>query len=375
MRDFHARMLANVTSFTGIDFWERPEGEGTIKFVLEPGGGGQSGVPGLFAAPDTGTIVRISGTAEQNGNLLNANIPYTHVWFHELGHALGLAHPHDFERADGIDTGIGSGFASIFIPGDNYLNSSFYSSTSYADPIWGEDNPFTPEYDIGSVRLYALSQSTFLPFDIAALQHLYGVNNTNALGDDLYTYKDRGSDSGGMRTIWDNGGNDTIQYTGILRSVINLNDATLQQEVGGGGFLSTSEWLNAGFLIANGVTIENAIGADQQDFITGNEVANTLTGNGGDDIIKGGDGNDTVFGGAGNDTLDGDGGDDRLTVGAGDVARGGDGADRFIVDLAQLDANGQTSATSTVDGGVAGTDARCSGPAQCGQLADRGSGG
>jgi len=170
--------------------------------------------------------------------------------------------------------------------------------------IWGEDNPFTDGIDFGK-GLGGLYQTTYLPFDIAALQRGYGVNEEFALGDDLYTFNDDRVESGGLRTIWDNGGIDTIQYTGTLRSVINLNDATIQQEVGGGGFLSTSEALVTGYLIANGVTIENAIGGEEQDFITGNEVANTLTGNGGDDIIKAGDGNDLMIGGAGDDLMDG----------------------------------------------------------------------
>jgi len=302
-REFYTGMLTNVTAFTGIDFWERPEGEGTLQFQLTPGGGGASGVPGLGAAPDSGTIIGIGGTVEDAGRNIGS-FNFTHTWFHELGHALGLAHPHDYENPDGIDTGIGQGNTAVIMPGDHFLNSKLYSSTTYSRLMWGEDNPFTTAVDFGT-DLNGLDQSTYLPFDIAALQHIYGVNNTNALGDDLYVFNDSGLESRGLRTIWDNGGVDTIQYTGAMRSVINLNDATIRQEVGGGGFLSTSESLDAGFLIANGVTIENAIGGDRQDFITGNEVANTLTGNGGDDIVKGGDANDTLIGGTGNDTLDG----------------------------------------------------------------------
>lgn len=302
-RAFYTGILNNVTQFTGIDFWERPEGQGTIEYALAPGGGGASGTPGLFAAPSSNTLIGIGGTVADAGRNIGA-FNFTHTWFHETGHALGMAHPHEFERPDGIDTGIGQGGAAVNQPGDHYLNSKLYSSTTYSRNIWGEDNPFTSAIDFGT-SLDGLDQSTYLPFDIAALQHIYGVNRTFALGDDTYSFNDSGLQSRGLRTIWDNGGVDTIQYTGSMRSVINLNDATIRQEVGGGGFLSTSEALDAGFLIANGVTIENAIGGAQQDFITGNEVANLLIGNGGDDSIRGGNGNDTLNGGAGQDTLDG----------------------------------------------------------------------
>jgi serralysin len=302
-REFYTHMLTNVTQFTGVDFWERPDGVGTIEFRLSPGSGGASGTPGPGAAPGSGTVVGIAGSVADAGRNIGA-FNFTHTWFHETAHALGLAHPSDFNLPDGIDTGIGLGGPSVLRPGDHFLNSKLYSSTSYSPMIWGEDNPFTPNVDFGA-NLGGMDQSTYLPFDIAALQHLYGVNGSFALGNDVYSFNDSGLESQGLRTIWDNGGIDTIQYTGSLRSVINLNDATIRQEVGGGGFLSTSESLDAGLLIANGVTIENAIGGNRQDFITGNEVANQLTGNGGDDSIRGGDGNDSLYGGAGSDTLDG----------------------------------------------------------------------
>jgi serralysin len=304
-REFHAHILNNVTQFTGVDFWERPEGEGTIEFGLTPGGGGGvSGTPGIYAGPTSGTFVGIGGPVEAAGRFIGGGFQFTSTWFHETGHALGLAHPHDYEGSDGIDTGIGKGISAIYQPGDHYLNSTLYSSTTYSPLFWGEDNPFTDGIDFGT-KLDTLDQSTYMPFDIAALQHIYGVNNTHALGDDLYVFNDNGAQSQGLRTIWDNGGIDTIQYTGTMRSVINLNDATIRQEVGGGGFLTTSEAFDTGFFIANGVVVENAIGGELQDFITGNEVANVLTGNGGDDSIRGGDGNDTLIGGAGSDTLDG----------------------------------------------------------------------
>jgi Ca2+-binding RTX toxin-like protein len=74
------------------------------------------------------------------------------------------------------------------------------------------------------------------------------------------------------------------------------------------------------------ISIENVIGGDGNDTITGNSKANeimgglgddTIRGGGGDDLILGGPGNDVVYGGNGNDTIYGDGGNDILTGGAG----------------------------------------------------------
>ncbi len=299
-REFYTGMLANVTEYTGVDFWERPEGEGVLEFGLYPGAGGFAYFPHpVSSAIIVTSNVGINDSPEEAGQLIT-NYNFTHAWFHETAHFLGIQHPHEYNGIDGMDSGIGSGDAAVAMPGDNWLNSKFYSSTNYAGNRWGEDNPFTTAVDFGRI-MDGLDQSTYLPMDIAAFQTIYGINDQNHLGDNLYTFNDSGLESRGLRTIWDNGGTDTIQYTGSTRSVINLNDATLQQEIGGGGFLTTSEAFDAGFFIANGVTVENAIGGNQQDFITGNEVANILTGNGGADVIKGGDGNDTIFGGDGND--------------------------------------------------------------------------
>ena len=64
---------------------------------------------------------------------------------------------------------------------------------------------------------------------------------------------------------------------------------------------------------ANLTSIENVIGGDGDDTVTGSKVAN---------LLKGGKGNDTLDGGAGNDTLDGGAGNDTL--------KGGVGADTFV---------------------------------------------
>jgi Ca2+-binding RTX toxin-like protein len=68
------------------------------------------------------------------------------------------------------------------------------------------------------------------------------------------------------------------------------------------------------------VGIENLIGSNQGDILTGDGGINLLAGLGGADTIHGGGGNDTLDGGADNDTLDGGLGDDSYTVdSSGDV--------------------------------------------------------
>jgi hypothetical protein len=64
--------------------------------------------------------------------------------------------------------------------------------------------------------------------------------------------------------------------------------------------------------------------------------------------------NDTLDGGDGDDALFGEEGDDVLTVGVGDTAQGGDGADTFTLDFGQT--SGSASTTITIDGGTGGDD-------------------
>ncbi|MFK7959456.1 MAG: LamG-like jellyroll fold domain-containing protein [Phycisphaerales bacterium] len=78
-------------------------------------------------------------------------------------------------------------------------------------------------------------------------------------------------------------------------------------------------------------SIENVIGTDNDDTISGDSAENELIGGAGNDVLDGAAGDDVVDGGSGNDTLTGGAGDDVLTGGSGvDDLDGGAGDDRFV---------------------------------------------
>lgn len=93
-------------------------------------------------------------------------------------------------------------------------------------------------------------------------------------------------------------------------------------------------------------SIENIIGSDHNDTVTGTDAANMFIGGGGDDALSGGGGDDVLFGQEGVDILKGEGGDDIIDGGAGsdliiggmggDHVAGGSGADVFRFSLAEL---------------------------------------
>jgi serralysin len=202
---------------------------------------------------------------------------------HELGHALGLAHPHD---------GGGEPNATTFpgIPwwetGDRGLSQGIWSVMSYND---GYDGAAQSPLFGGQAGLGA--------FDIAALQALYGANMSTQTGDDIYELPVVNTVGTGWSCIWDADGIDTISGVQSSQSVvIDLRAATLATgAAGAGGFVSQAGVIGGGFTIANGALIENATGGRGNDRLIGNSSANVLNGGRGADRMEGREGNDTYY--------------------------------------------------------------------------------
>ncbi len=222
---------------------------------------------------------------------------------HELLHGMGLAHPHDDGGTSTIMAGVTREFDDF---GDNNLNQGVYTTMTYNSGFLTSPAGGSPAisgrygYEVGPMAL-----------DIAALQALYGTTAAKT-GNTIYRLPEQNRTGTYWQTIWDTGGTDEIRYGGIGRVEIDLRAATLEQEDGGGGFLSAARGIAGGFTIAHGVVIENASGGSGDDDIQGNDVANKLVGNGGDDLLRGRKGNDTLQGGGGDDRLLGAAGNDRL---------------------------------------------------------------
>lgn len=226
---------------------------------------------------------------------------------HELGHALGLKHGHE--------TGG---------PGNTALQSQYdqmaYSIMTYRSYEGGPTTGYTNE-----TNGYA---QTFMMYDIAALQVMYGANfNTNS-GNTTYTWSATTGEMfingvgqgapGGNRiflTIWDGNGTDTYDFSNYSTNLtVNLNPGSFsitsstQLANLGSSHYAPGNIFNA--LQFNGDVrslIENANGGSGNDSITGNAANNVLNGNNGNDTIISGLGADTLNGGIGTDILIGDG--------------------------------------------------------------------
>ncbi len=232
------------------------------------------------------------------------------VLVHEIGHALGLAHPHE-----------------------DVLLSSQYDWYGYTVMAY---RTFEGA-DINSSWTTRDPQKPML-VDILAIQFMYGANTSHNNGNTTYSW---GVGEAILETIWDAGGTDTINWSNqSSAALIDLREGAwseLGPSYSYGDDFTPSTAEDRTLTIAYGTVIENANGGSGTDTIVGNSIGNILDGHGANDSLRGAAGQDTLFGGAGddtlygnadNDTLYGDGDQDKLFGGEGnDYLEGNGGAD------------------------------------------------
>jgi serralysin len=199
---------------------------------------------------------------------------------HEIGHALGLSHPGNYNAAPNVTL--------------TYENNAEY----YQDSLQYTIMSYFASASTGAVRTGFAA--TPLAHDIAAMQSLYGVNMATRTGDTVYGFNSNAGrpafdftlNTNPVVAIWDAGGVDTLDFSG-WSSNSRIDLASGASSDGGGQTFNVQ--------IAFGAQIERAIGGSGDDILSGNESSNSLRGGGGNDILAGGLGNDRVEGGDGAD--------------------------------------------------------------------------
>ena len=236
----------------------------------------------------------------------------TYGWMttlHEIGHALGLKHGHDADTFAGNPTVLPAA-----------TDAHEFSLMTYRSYV-GAGTAFV------SNGTYDFPQ-TFMMYDIAALQYLYGADFTANSGSTIYKWNPTAGDTliDGViaidmtnvasanrifATIWDGGGIDTYDLSSYTTNLnIDLQPggiskfSDVQRANLGNGNFATGNIYNALLFQGNLVSlIENAIGGTGNDTLYGNEGGNVLNGGSGNDVLWGRGGSDLFYGGLGDDTF------------------------------------------------------------------------
>jgi hypothetical protein len=226
---------------------------------------------------------------------------------HEIGHALGISHPAEYDAGENQPTY--GAHANYFEDSYQYTLMSYFAETNTGASFLASDG-FTTIYPAAPMM-----------DDIMAAQRLYGANMTTRTGDTVYGFSSNaerpwfGIGSAAQQVVfcvWDAGGTDTFNFSGYAQNqLINLAS----------GYFSNVGGLVGNVAIAVGATIENAIGGSGNDVINGNGVNN---------VLRGGGGNDSLNGGAGTDTADYVGVRRQYVASSTSVSGNGEGADTLI---------------------------------------------
>lgn len=248
------------------------------------------------------------------------------ILLHELGHAMGLKHPHD---------------GAPRLPGD-------LDNTSNTIMSYNVDGAY---------------KQTYQALDVAALEYLYG-------GAEAFD---------GVRTFARGGEGTTVVAVGSGEAdvLVGVNGASVLRGKGGDDVLTgraAGDRLAGGTgrdVMDGGPGGDTLLGGRGDDRGAGGDGGDRVYGHGGDDVLAGGTGEDLLRGGGADDILDGGAGDDVLWGGRGDdEMHGGAGRDRFVlgrtghdvatdfdpyggdrIDLSQVDAAPGTIVERTVRSG------------------------
>jgi len=197
---------------------------------------------------------------------------------HEIGHAMGLEHPHEgVALAEAIDS-----------QNTTVMSYDDSSSSKVGGDIAKRVGPDAPQ--------------TLQIYDIAVMQSIYGANHNYNAGDNTYVFDGVTK----VFTLWDGDGIDTYDASSMFGNVtLDLRE----------GAEHVSKIGDENIWTAIGANIENATAGSGNDSLFGNSLANMLRGMSGNDRLEGFGGSDFINGNAGTDTVDGGMGADSLLGG------------------------------------------------------------
>ena len=237
----------------------------------DPAAAANTSTPASLMNDFVSATIRVKSSIESNSDVTVGSYGYSTL-LHEIGHALGLKHPGNYNGSD-----LGGQDAPFLIDAKDNEQYTLMSYNDYANKTANGDDLNT--------NSAATSEKTPLLYDIAAIQSLYGANVSYNTGDNVYRWD---TNTNPRMTIWDSNGVDTIDVnnqtqpqTVDLRAgeFSSIGAATLMYDNNSTELYPAKDNLS----VAYGTIIEKAIGGSVNDTLIGNSVANELTGNAGSD--------------------------------------------------------------------------------------------
>lgn len=319
---------------SGIRFLEVEAGKGDIKFGnydfdKEPSYADFAGFayyPEVSIATHSASVSDIGGDVfmDRRTTIYSAD-DYLHIILHEIGHAIGLKHPHegdptlardldhggrtvmtynDYEGRLGTFDGIAARalYGAAGSDGGHLARWSWDAATDTLTQIGKASNDTIAGVSTADV-ITGLAGSDIL-FGAAGEDSLEGGSGNDSLHGGEGS--DRLAGGGGNDRLSggdpDDRGTDTADYGAAAKAItVDLNGDSVDKD----GQAITFHARGPGIGTDTLHEIEAVIGGRGGDTITGDDGDNRLEGRDGGDALFGGSGRDVLDGGSGRDTLDG----------------------------------------------------------------------
>lgn len=227
---------------------------------------------------------------------------------HEIGHSIGLNHP--FEGG-----GVGGSVVMDPLRDTNEWTAMAYRASASVEGV----------RTVGFAETNGLGQ-TWMIYDTAALQQMYGANYGTRAGNTVYSWNPNTGQALAngqpwlpqpaanriLENVWDGGGIDTFDFSNYTTNVTvdirpggwstpSPTQLPIANTEAAGGPVKAVGSISVSFLVNNDPRslIENVTTGSGNDSIVGNQARNVITPGAGRDSVDGADGLDTVVFSAG----------------------------------------------------------------------------